>query len=85
MYRRYKCMNSYIMRGPTFPIEKLEETFQTYGKKKDEIIIDEVLAEGLESATHNLITELNKNKRNQDIESTLLKYIIRSTTRATPQ
>ena len=84
MYRRYKCMNSYIMRGPTFPIEKLEETFQTYGKKKDEIIIDEVLAEGLESATHNLITELNKNKRNQDIESTLLKYIIRSTTRATP-
>ena len=38
----------------------------------------------MESATHNLITELNKNKRNQDIESTLLKYIIRSTTRATP-
>ena len=43
------------MRGPTFPIEKLEETFQTYGKKKDEIIIDEVLAEGLESwTTHNI-------------------------------
>ena len=75
-------MDSYMLRSPIFPIEVLIDMLRTDENIIEKISSNHILREGLVGTTHNLIEEVDK--KNINVTNTLIKYLIRSTTRCTP-
>lgn len=89
---KYECQDQFMIRIPSYPVhtfnkikdEKPSEIHSTFLKKADEEFFEESILVASQDLYLSIKNTPTSNKKKRHLNSSILKYIIRSSTRPTP-
>lgn len=89
---KYECQNCFMIRVPSFPVhifnkindENPSELHSTFHKEADEKFFEESILVASQDLYLSIKNTPTSNKKKRHLNSSILKYIIRASTRPTP-
>ena len=89
---KYECQNHFMIRIPSFPVhifnkindENLSELHSTFHKEADEEFFEESILVASQDLYLSIKNTPTSNKKKRHLDASILKYIIRASTRPTP-